>query len=464
MMKRRSPVLPVVFLWLIALIAAFATFDGLVRVRYHGDEGAYLNDSAWFDQWLAGDFAALRQVDDSKLLDPPVGPLLIGLSRRLAGLDLSVAYRWDYSQPGDQAIALSTAPTAAMLVAGRLPSALLTFGTIILLAALVLREQGYLASAVVTAFIVLNQGLMTALRQVMTEPPLLFFGMLGAILCARGLMLLARGSRRAPWLLLGAGVAIGLSTASKVNGAVALAALAGLITVVAVTRNRMRKSGTGHFIVKTFASALLPCAATLVVFIVLSPFMWNAPLSSLRAIIDRRIELSATGQRLQPQNALLTPGERIDAATWRLFTLDSTLNCDPRAYGLVVMNPSTNTFNWERPAARALLADGVLCTTTTPWGEVVRPLTLLNIGLCLFGVAVIVAQQIQARRLIQPLTTLLVWWATLLLPIVFLSPLNWSRYYVLPVFFVTAFSGVGVASIVRDRLDKAQQSRHQLCK
>ncbi|HEY3291237.1 MAG TPA: phospholipid carrier-dependent glycosyltransferase [Anaerolineae bacterium] len=455
MLKRRSPVLPVVFLWLIALIAAFATFDGLVKVRYHGDEGAYLNDSAWFDQWLAGDFASLRQVDDSKLLDPPVGPLMIGLSRRLAGLDLSVAYRWDYSQPGDQAINVSTAPTAAMLVSGRLPSALLSFGSIMLLAALVLRERGYLASTVVTIFIVLNQGLMTALRQVMTEAPLLFFGLLGTILCARGLMWLDRrtpSTRRAFWLLAGAGLAIGLSTASKVNGAVALAALAGLVLVSQIRHRRG--------IVNTIGLVVAPCATALVVFIALSPFMWTTPLDALRAVIDRRIELSATGQRLQPQNALLTPGARIDVAVWRLFTMDSALNCDPRAYGLVVMDTGTNTLNWERPAARAPLADGVLCASRPPWSEVVRPLTLLNIGLCLFGVAVVLAPQFRARRGVHPLTTLLTWWATLLLPIVFLSPLNWSRYYVLPVFFVTVFIGMGVASVVRDRLGKGHPTPH----
>jgi 4-amino-4-deoxy-L-arabinose transferase-like glycosyltransferase len=443
---------------LIVLITGWMTFHGLVIVRYHGDEGSYLNDSIWFDQWLHLNFSSLSVVDEQKLLDAPVGPLLAGLSRHLARIDMPGQFTWAFNLPSQQAIPKSIYPSAAILFAGRLPMALLTFGTIVLVAALLLNQLGYMASASVTGFILFNPGVMDTLRQVMTESPLLFFSIVGLIFCARGISLLSkpRYQRRALTFLIAAGISVGLSTASKHNGVAALVACFLMVTLALITeRTEMRTSRRRrayHIISRMVAVCTLITLAATTTFVALNPFAWSNLPQSLGAIIAKREQLSVSHQQTWPEDALTTISARISTGIWRIFTEDSTMGCDPRLNGLIIMDVESNTFNWQENSSKAILSDSILCTSSLPWTYKVRPITILNLVLFLLGIVMLIKRQTKARGTrvhMLPTTTLLVWGIAVNLPIVALSPMNWSRYYILPVIFVSLLIAIGLSSLIR---------------
>ena len=449
----------VLFLVLIAFVAAWSTFSGIATVRYHGDEGTYLNDSVWYEQWISRDFTSLRKMNDRVLLEAPLGSLISGFSRQLAGLALPAGgYRWDFNLPWDQALPKATTPSASMLVAGRLPMDLLTFATIMLLASVLLNQVGFVASACVTLLITANLSVMEPLRKVMTESPLLFFSILGCVLCARSVMQLAVDTRRPRVLLLFclAGMAVGLSTASKHNGVTALGAFFVTIPLALI----VAKSATpalSYFrrfrsvSLQTIFYSTVSGIAVAGVFFTLNPFLWSDPIQAVNAIINKRNQLSTIQQHTFSSQALLELSDRIPAGVKHLFTQDSSFGCDPRDDGRVVMDTVTKTFQWVQPTTQAALSNSFLCAQSTFWSVNIRPITLLNITLCIIGIASLLYTQLRmwkARSFISPATTLLIWSIAVNLPIVLLSPLDWGRYYVLPVFFTTIWIAIGLAQAI----------------
>lgn len=404
--------------WLLILMGY--VLAGVPLTPFHGDEATLVymsHDYAY--QFIDRDLSLIAyqpqpsspQEQELRLLNGTINKYSIGLAWHLAGFTAAdLNEQWDWGADWNYNQQYGHAPSAALLLIARLPSALFTALSVVVMFGIAYTLAGRPAAYLASLFFALNPAILLNGRRAMMEGSLFFFALLVVLV---GIWFVRRRSWRAALAL---GLAGGLALASKHTalftvGSVYLAC--GLLPLLA----RDSRTQLGRYYAQLFAAGLL----TMVMFLALNPAWWGAnPLDVGRYVLDLREQV------LQTQiNAFGSyPGwpERI-TGFWQ-----QALNGTPQYY---------EASNWV-----TFIPDQIAAYEGSPW----KGIFLGEVGglalalLSLFGFWCLLrtrARDFAGRWLI-------ISWALLTCGgVLLLTPLEWQRYYLpaLPILLLLAALG-----------------------
>lgn len=413
----------------VAALLSFSFFRGLSVVPFHQDESLWICCSlyleaavddgfvppAWFREQVLrqgpAPGAAAGEWDRARtwhghyfaLDQPPVARYLIGIARRLAGFGPGELNRpWRYDLPADENVLLGNMPSPALLLAARRPSALLAVGAGLLLWALVRESAGRAAGLLFALLYSFSGYLLVHLRRAMGDPALLFFSALAAFAAARALAAArsAEASSRAKALralgwLAASGAAAGLAGASKLNGL----ALGGVGVVAAVLGASALDAPAVRRAVLAALGALLAAGTCAATFVAVNPSLHSGPVAHLEAMAELRARELA-GNQQDPRWGLADPGRRavvVLGRTLKTYTVTkvASLNALLGLAGAIALARAAGRLPADRGSAAAT--------------------ALLAAGLFAAGPAL-------------------------------LTPVDWDRYYLFPVVFLTVLIAVGASA------------------
>ena len=114
-------------------LITFLYFQGVAEVPFHPDESTYIFMSADWEAYISHPLSLAFQESDKsirqryRLIDPPLGRYLVGISRSLAGFS-AVNVDWDWSLTWDENNKAGALPSQNLLNAARYgPAALFPF-------------------------------------------------------------------------------------------------------------------------------------------------------------------------------------------------------------------------------------------------------------------------------------------------------------------------------------------------
>ncbi len=274
-------------LWLMALSAYILA--GVALTPFHGDEAMQITMSRdAFTGLVEGQWSALLvnppyTVDSPgwlRLINGSINAFTLGLTLHLNGYradQLPPLWVWPMSVEDNRE--RGSLPSDAMLHLSRLPSSLFLCLSVVALFAIGQQLGGQAAAYLASGLYALHPVLLLNGRRAMMEGSLLAFG-LWALLLA---LLIARG--RDQWQMwLALGVVGGLTLASKHSGVIYLAGAMGGIVVSGWLRQGWRYRPP---VMRLALTGML----TLVVFIGLSPALWNDPAARLSDLLRERQRL-----------------------------------------------------------------------------------------------------------------------------------------------------------------------------
>lgn len=292
--------------WLVLL--AIYILAGTAMVPFHGDESTTLWMSRDFHYLLSGDFSRLQYNDPPpddeaaaeqhmRLVAAPLTRYLYGITGAAGGYDAStINEQWVWGAGWDWNQANGHAPPDDLLNTARFVSALFTAGGVVLLFSIGRRlafgtPGGVWIAYLASLYYALNPALLLNGRRAMMEGPALFFSLLAVL---SGILLL---QKRTWWAALLFGVAAGLAVAAKHTNLVVVIAVFGACGLLAVwysTRSDdieddIDPATVGphdpYFLLVTLSVAGL---LALVIFFVLNPVIWDAPVDRIGQIIEAR--------------------------------------------------------------------------------------------------------------------------------------------------------------------------------
>jgi len=388
----------------------FATFmAGISRTKFHGDESQWIATSHYFESFVQGDFGSdVWGTSYWTLTQPPVTRYVIGFGRRLGGFRVTDLNRpWDYGASDAVNRATGRIPSPGLLWWSRAPMMVLATISGLLLFSIVRDCAGRVGAYVFLALFLTNGLVVQSLCRAMGEAPLL--ASLAAAswwaVCAlrswTGVAAVPNPRRVRLWFAL-VGTQLGIAGAAKLNALPALASAAALAIVAAWANQAQRPRREVRHLLWT---SLIVCVAGLITFVALNPFLYRAPWRTV-TMVQHRLHEMRTQEGERPQSHIRGIGPRIEALWARLFRDDSAMAFT----GAPVLY-----------FASALLGLGVLLRRASAW--------------------------LRSRDQPAGPVVVLVFAVTTVGPALF-TPLDWSRYYLLPVVFVILCSATGVAAAV----------------
>lgn len=423
-------------LWLLLLSAYI--LGGVAITPFHGDEAMQITMSADYDTAFIQRNPAALMVAPPYAIDSPawlrlingsVNRYLIGLSWHLAGFsvnDLPPIWQWPVSY--DDNVAQGNRPSDALLLVSRWPSALLLGLSVVLVFAIGYGVGGWPVALFASGLYALHPVILLNGRRAMQEGALLCFGLLCIWLAMQIAHRLQDRQRVNTGWWIGLAFAAGLTLASKHSGVVFVAAAFGWVCV-AVLMGVLRVWATRRIAPKftriLVAPLLLWLSAVIssfLLFVALSPALWNDPPARLRDLLTERAALldsqviaaggatsflsRLTGMLTQP---FLQPAEIYEAGFW---ANSSAFMGEVRAY---------------TESAWLGLGGGLI-------GAVLSAIALVGMGLLL----------VHLRRR-DPLAMGLSIWLLVTVAILLVNPLPWQRYYLplLPIVILLAAWGGG---------------------
>ena len=391
-------------------------------VNFEGDESQWIKTSHVLGSFLRGDFSSPAwDVSYWTLTHPPLPRYIIGIGRRVGGFRLKdLNTHWRFNLTTEENIALGAMPSPGLLWWSRMPMAILAAVSAVLLFFLTSRAAGRVAGYVLLLLFVLNDYLVAVLSRAMGDSPLVLFILLAAV---AGYQALNSWQREAldgrirqktlhPTLLWFAvmGVFCGLAAGAKLNGGSVLLAGFGLCVLFPVIRKRfarLKYQGAVSACMLVFSAA--------VTFVALNPFLYPNPLDRTTMMVQHRLEEMSAQQRAWPHISI-DESRRISVLQERVFESYATLHF---------------------PGAQ-----------------------IVNLLLCIIGIAYLLYSSCRWSE--KPsgsaaaIVILLVAFTTTV-PTLF-TPIDWERYYLMPVVFSTALIAIGVGWLVTSILSRALEA------
>lgn len=329
------------------------------------------------------------------LTQPPLARYTIGLGRWAGGYglaDLNAVWKSDVHKPEPSSQAFP-----GMLWYSRAIMAVLAVLSGLILFLLVRQCAGAVAGYVFVVLFATSDFLLTHLRRAMTESPLLFFTCLTLLFGA--CFLRADQKRRAVAWLIMMGVAAGLAGATKLNG-LALAGAGMALVAAVIYRQKERQDPFRRWL------------------------LWTAVL------------LLAVGGAFTVVNPYLYPNPPVRTVAMLLFLRWETAQ--------LVTNP-----DWTIPdlAARARLVPWLLLKAYTVTHRPLINAALLMVGLYALGRGGWQWWRNEQAGNATSVALLAVGAVTALPPL--FTPLNWGRYYLYSVVFVSVGIAVGIGQVVK---------------
>lgn len=274
----------------VLLVCALAGYvlAGTALAPFHGDESTLIYMSRdFFAQFVQGDVARLRyssppasaQEQELRLLNGSLSKMLIGLSWALhGGGSEDINEQWDWGADWDYNQRTGHAPTHDLLLAARLPGALLLASGVIAMFGLGWALGGRPAAWGAALLFALHPALLLNGRRAMMESALIAFSLL-MVLAA---IWWARARRGQGWAALLFGAASGLALASKHTALFAVVPVFAAAGVIALARpGRARR----------LAQLALAAAAAVLIFYALNPVWWGDPLARPAEVLALRTRL-----------------------------------------------------------------------------------------------------------------------------------------------------------------------------
>jgi len=412
-----------------ALLLAFhLSVGGLLGVPLHADEFVYIAHSRWLGEALAGGGGDVRQVSGDTLRDPPVGPYLIGLSYAAAGYAAPPpAYALAETAAG-WSLEGARLPDRGRLFFARWPMAMAFFLTVAFSAALTRRALGMGSAIAVALGLAGSAYLQLHLRRAMTEAPMMLLIVVLVWVAWRAWPALRGGSwsQALPAVAL-VGALCGLGIAAKHNLAVNLAALGAWLVVGA----RPIRRGA--------PLAVIACVVALGAFLTLTPILHTDPAERIALMLAERRRLLA--QQQAQFGGLYALDQRLNAAARRVFNHYAPLNCALNRNPTIFWDAAQGGYRAQARGQPSPLVGTPACHRLVDW---VTPLAMLNAGLALGG-----AVAVWRRRRRGGLPLALAFGGVNVGLAVALLPLDWDRYYMMPVFFSTWLMAIGAWQALR---------------
>lgn len=384
-------------------ILGFAYLPTLNDVEFHPDESQWIGTSDAFESYLRMEFdSPVWAPSYWTLTQPPVARYVIGLGRYVGGYHRPELNRpWDFERGRNFNERRGAIPSDGLLWWSRLPMAILAIGSVTLVF-IVLRESSKrLTSYIWLGLVLINPYFTLHLRRAMGESCLLFFSMLTMYFGMRAMKLVNEAtpdsSRNAVmWLILG-GFAGGLASASKLNGLV----IVGVNVIVAIVLGTKLNDSLKDKVLSSLWYGLVASLASLFVFLVVNPFLWDAPVErTLQMFENRTVEMDQ--QILDYAGSYMDFEQRLRIIPTRVFDDYASLPIS----------------------------------------------ALLNVILTLFGLMVLLIPMLK-RDVLNAGHAVLMSTAFFTTTPLWLNPLDWDRYYIFPVLFSTIFIAIASGWLIK---------------
>lgn len=396
-------------LFVVALMVVIMT--GLAAVPFHADEFMQMSLARDVGVGLRGDWEHFRYtpplVIDSdahlRLLNGPLNKTLIGLAWTLSGRSLDSLpgiYAWGLSLDDNRV--RGTVPSADELTLARLPSTFLTALGGLALFVLAMRIAGRPMAYPALFLYTLHPVILLNGRRAMQEGGLLLL----TVLVAGAAVYIAQHPRERVRGVLALGLATGLAVCAKHTGVViAAAAWIGAMSVWwPIERWRALVYGAAAVVI------------AVLVFFVLNPPYWKAPVEAARAMLAARTELLDMQTRANPA-AYPDLGSRLAATITQPFIAALQYYEAPTWTGVI---------DSQIAAYEALPISGIRLPVVLS-----VPLTLVaGLGAILLG----------RRAARDPVARVVFIGVVASVAITFTIPLPWQRYYLpgLPLYILCA--------------------------
>jgi hypothetical protein len=378
----------------VLFVITAAMFTGLSAVRVHPDESIWIGASASFEAYFTGRVLDPSwQTRDDRYTIAPITSYVVGAARRLGGWPPDVLNKpYDYNRPYSLNLADGRVPVPGLLTWSRrgvtATAVIALYASVMLFA----RAAGRPAAYVWLGLVLASPYLRDMLRRAMNEGVLL--ATLALVIWATFRLLTAldrpraewRHWRLAGWLVL-AGGAAGLAAQTKLNGAIAGFGVLTVMVMAAVRYPMSARRRAGYLVL----GAVILAGSDTAVFFASNPTLWPYPPREIVRVVRARRQVMTAQTMRAGDTALRTVSDRARVIPARVF----------HDYALV-----RNTW-----AGLLLAFAGAVITL----GQVRRWLMRQNDNHAIVALAVIGAV-VSAPA--------------------FLTPLDWSRYYLLPVYFL----------------------------
>jgi hypothetical protein len=357
---------------------------------FEADESDYVATSRYFGYlFLQGD-ASRKEWDSNHWTrtQPPLTRYIVGAWLTARGYDLEKLNQPYVSTASSFEInrQKGRVPTDDVLTSARQPMVLLGAGAIALLFLLGAALGGIPAGLVTAALALSSPFIHYTLIHVWAEAPLACFLVLSALLAAHGVRRVLNGGSVVAWgLALGA--ALGLASATKLTGLVAVGLVVGAGAVMAAWCWRRGDQDAAR---RLLAWAMLAAAVAVALFVAVNPFLWRGPVAGLQGMVQERREEMAFQQDQWPEYAVLSWAER----PW--LTVAGSLHVGPLAE-----SPAAAPVNLPLLAI-GIIGLGALLRQAGP----VSPVGMLAVWLLGYYAAIVLGLGLKYPRYFMPTTLL----------------------------------------------------------
>lgn len=402
--NRIAVIISIIFCFLLLI----TYLNSLESVEFFPDESQWISTSKYFDLFISGDFTAPEwDINYWTMTQPPLARYFIGIGRFIGGYRLTTLNSpWDFSITFNQNKLAGNYPDKAVLYWARIPMALMGVFACSAVAILVKGASGIFTGCIWVIFCLINPFLKLILRRAMGDSLLVAFTvcvMVFSILFVKQILLHKKQHIWEYIFLTLMGVSGGFAQASKLNGSISLIGAGFLAISTAIHLNRQKTPAFRplliYIILLVFSSQL--------VFIMINPTLWEAPVSRTIWMFLHRFQEMQVQAQAMPQYVMNGIVDRFVTVTYRVFE-----NYSPISFGgalwiniplflIGLTGCSIETLNYIR-------------------GEKTSP---LHISLLLIGVVAAIPS--------------------------LLTPLDWDRYFILPVFFFSAVICLGLTRVIK---------------
>jgi len=390
---------------------------GIQNVGFHPDESQWIATSNVFEPFITGNFASpVWEESHWTLTQPPVTRYIIAVGRLAGGYhaaDLNVAWAW--SLDTDANIARGAMPSPGLLWWSRLPMAILAAICGLILFKLVSATAGRLAGYIMLLLFVASPYLLYNLGRAMSEAPMLAFVLLvifAGVLAISSWQRAAAGDGRSVrafvrplgWVIV-MSVLCGLAGATKLNGlATVPAALMFCVLAPVVQKGNVPTPTRACFTIIVCVLVLLVAVGT---FIVLNPYLYPDVWGHTVNMFQYRL------QEMQAQEAAYP--------TYRIQGLDMRIGIVSQR---VFQDYATLSFGGAQVVNIPLSALGFCYLLYAAWRWLRgRVISGTSMAIILVGAAAAVPA--------------------------LLTPLDWDRYFLLPVVFSSLCIAIGISWAIR---------------
>ena len=395
-------------------------FTGLSSVRFHPDESVWIGASASFEAYFTGRVLDPSwQAREDRYTMTPITSYVVGAARRLGGWTPDALNKpYDFNRPYSLNLADGRVPVPGLLEWSRRGVTATAVIGVYVSFVVFARAAGRPAAYVWLVLVLASPYLRETLRRAMNE---------GVLLAALALVIWAtfrllaeldrphaqwRQRRLVGWLIL-AGGAAGLAAQAKLNGAVAGFGVLAAMVMAAVRSPLSARRRAGYLVL----GAVILAGSETAVFFASNPTLWPYPPREIVRVVRARRQLMTVQTMRAGDAALPTMADRSRVIPRRVFN-DFALV--PRAWASTVL----------------VLAGGLITIR-----QVRQWLTRQSDNHAIVALAVIGAV-VSAPA--------------------FLTPLDWSRYYLLPVYFLGFPTVLAADGLVRRAWQSLSAARARL--